>query len=397
MIRMKTVLAALAALMTAAGAVSCGENSGSSLNDTTAAVSETTATVTTEAPAASEPASETVSAETAAPDTTAAGSTTTIAAATETTAETSTTTVTPASLTTTAATVAVTQATESNTAAPQTQPAGTSAAFALPLNVSNAFSSQKEITLSGKGYVYASSGLRLRDQASASGKQLGSVKFGTTVEILGLAVKGDSYDWENNRWYRIKADGKTGYVSADYVAATFSQKPGELSAAELAGMTNFLYCQHLRLFPKFALEGGFTGSVDDSDHQSGDFGDYVRIKPDSLTVDAIYQDFYKYFAKRYHTGELNQSAPNATVFYKTFNDRLYAACPYMEGWEVAGQVANEIIEISDEEITVKAQYTVSSADGGSQTANTVYSMYYEDGYWKAGKSCSIYSSYTDSQ
>lgn len=387
MIRMKPMLAALAALMTAAGAVSCGVNSGSSLNDTTAAVSETTAASTTEAPAASVTAAETVTAETAASaDTTAAGSSTTAA---ETSAA--------ASLTATETAVSVTQATEPQTDAPQTQPDASSAAFALPMSVSDPFSSKKEIALSGRGYCFATSGLRLREEATASGKQLGTVKFGTAVEILGLAVKGNSYDWENNRWYRVKANGQTGYVSADYVAAMFTQKPAELSSEQLAGMTNFLYCQHLKLFPIFALEGGFTGSVDDSDHQSGDFGDYVRIKPDSLTVDAIYQDFYKYFAKRYHTGELNQSEPNATVFYKTFSDRLYAACPYMEGWEVSWQTANEIIAVSDEEITVRAQYTVSSEDGGSQTANTVYSMYYEDGYWKAGRSCSIYSTFTESQ
>ena len=85
------------------------------------------------------------------------------------------------------------------------------------MDITNPFRHQSEISLSGKGYVFAKSGLRMRDKPSTSGNQVGTVKFGTTVSITALAVNGNSYGWNNNRWYRIKADGKTGYVSSEYV------------------------------------------------------------------------------------------------------------------------------------------------------------------------------------
>ena len=58
------------------------------------------------------------------------------------------------------------------------------------------------------GKVYnTSEGLVLRESASKSGNPIQTVYNGTEVEILG----------EENGWYKVKVDGKEGYLFAEYV------------------------------------------------------------------------------------------------------------------------------------------------------------------------------------
>jgi len=295
---------------------------------------------------------------------------------------------TTAAATTSAVTTTTTTTTDPprTTAAPKTTAAEQKPeAFGLPMDISDPFSGQKEISIKGKGFVHATNGLRMRQSPSLSSKQITTVKVGTTVDILGLAVTGDPYDWKGNntRWYRIKTGGKEGYVSADYLAATFTQKPEALSAIQLAGMTNFLYCQHFKLFNLLLFDGGFNGSTDINDCIEVEWGEYQHITPNSLTLDSILKDFCKYFSKPAYYERVK-------AFFRTENGKLYAAAPYIEVTHLETQKATEITAVSDSEIRAQTIRGY-SLDGEKYQEKLEFVLCYEDGCWKVSKACSFYS------
>ncbi|MGM9987325.1 MAG: N-acetylmuramoyl-L-alanine amidase, partial [Bacillaceae bacterium] len=59
-----------------------------------------------------------------------------------------------------------------------------------------------------KSYIVNTDVLNVRDKAGTHGKQIGQVKQGTSLNVLGK---------ESNGWYKINYEGKTGYVSGEYV------------------------------------------------------------------------------------------------------------------------------------------------------------------------------------
>lgn len=388
--KMKKLLAVLMALTVTAGITSCGGSENSTPEATTAPVASETAVQTTAAEstsAQSETAASTAAESTSAAESSAASAETTTAATTTATTASSTTVITTTSLskaatTTTAAASLTTTAATTSTAKTTTEK---QALFGLPMDISNPFRDQKEIAITGKGYAHATNGLRLRQKPSLKGKQIGTIKAGTTVDIVALAVSGDLYDWKGNntRWYRVKSGSQEGYVSADYLAATFSQKPGELSALQLSGMTSFLFCQHFDLYYLLLFEGGFRGSADEKDAIEVDWGEYHHITPDSLTLDSLLGDFYKYFSKPTYSDRVKS-------FYKTENGKLYAAAPYIELMNLQTQSAAEITAVSDAEIQVKAIRGFSS-EGESYQDDVEFALCYEDGCWKVCKCCSIYA------
>ena len=294
---------------------------------------------------------------------------------------------------TTTTTVTTTTIEEEPPSRPQTiQTTAAPSASNLPMDITKPFRGRSEIALSGKGYVFAKSGLRLRDKPSTSANQISMISFGETVDITALAVSGNSYA-DNTRWYRINADGKTGYVSADYVAAKFSQTLSDLSDLQLGAMVNFLYCQHNTLFPIFTSRGGFSGSVDSSDSIDG----FQRVLPDSLTTAQICDEFYQYFAKYYHRNELTQEPDSGhTVFYREIDGKLYTAAPDTGDSWIDRQRPEDIEALSDSEITVFVRHFLKKHRPADPDAYITYefSLYYEDGCWKAGKSDSPYSSFT---
>jgi len=72
--------------------------------------------------------------------------------------------------------------------------------------------------LAAPATVTAQGGLRLRTAASTSSQSVATLASGTQVEVLE-ALEG---------WYRIEANGKTGYVSSQYLSVT-----GKVSASSL--------------------------------------------------------------------------------------------------------------------------------------------------------------------
>ncbi|MBR5372010.1 MAG: SH3 domain-containing protein [Oscillospiraceae bacterium] len=304
------------------------------------------------------------------------------------------TTITTTSLTTITTTVLTTRAPRTEKPV-ETEAPVTTKTVSVPsepdglLDLSKPFRSKKEIAISGTGYAYAKSGLRMREAPSTSAEQLNTLPFGTTVEILALAVNGDSYASNSTRWYRVKADGQVGYVSASYLAATFTQKPDALSDEQLAAMVNFLYCQHSSLFISFALDGGLNGETDANDTLNS--GEYERVRPSELTIDQINEEFYRYFARSYHYNELTQGG-----FYISASDKLYVRCPNVSGPSISRQIAEKVTDISDSEITafVRHYYTKDRSSDTEYYTEYEFSLCYEDGCWKVGKSDSIYSDFT---
>lgn len=66
---------------------------------------------------------------------------------------------------------------------------------------------EQPVTEGSKGTVKVSDGLRVRESNNTSAKVLTSLTNGQEVEILETS----------NGWYKIKANGVTGWVSSDYV------------------------------------------------------------------------------------------------------------------------------------------------------------------------------------
>src|SRR5690606_9470027 len=56
------------------------------------------------------------------------------------------------------------------------------------------------------------SSLNVRDKASTQGKVIGKLSSGTAVSVIS----------ESNGWARVKANGITGYVSAEFLSASAS-------------------------------------------------------------------------------------------------------------------------------------------------------------------------------
>lgn len=102
----------------------------------------------------------------------------------------------------------------------------------------------------GSGTVTASS-VNFRDGASLSAGVIDSVNSGATVKVIGVS----------GNWYQVEYNGRTGYLSADYVRLSGGSAPST-PAAPAGGQTS----------------GGSAGSVK---------GDYVRMRSGPGTGYAI--------------------------------------------------------------------------------------------------------------
>ena len=292
------------------------------------------------------------------------------------------------------------------TTAAQTQPAVTTSAkpnyslrFDLPKDASNLFVYETSADLAGTGYVHAPSGLRLRDKPSTKGKQLSTLKNGSTVEILGVAASLDNeYEYDNEptsfnqkRWFRVKADGKEGYANADYIAAKFSQSPAELSLRQLRVLTAFMYFQGQTLFMKFARDGGFKGTgQNSSDSFSNDDGLYEQMQPSSLKLSDIYEDFYTYFSKTYNKDILSPSKEGEAKYYIEKDGKLYTNTTFGDiGTWLRFDTAGTILQDGVSDTEIKAQAFWGYQDGYHDETPD-YTLVYEDGYWKIGKLAHLY-------
>lgn len=76
-------------------------------------------------------------------------------------------------------------------------------------NTTNTTTDSEEKDINKTGYVSAE-GLRVREEPSTDSKELDSLSKNDEVKIIG----------QTGNWYKIKINGKTGYVSAKYISDT---------------------------------------------------------------------------------------------------------------------------------------------------------------------------------
>ena len=189
----------------------------------------------------------------------------------------------------------------------------------------------------GTGTVDATS-LNLRSAPSTSAASLGLVKDGTQVEVLEDAVNG---------WYKVVHNGRTGYMSADYLVVVASE--GEsISQADDSGLTDLGN-------GKVTLESGS-----------------LNIRAEASTL-----------------GAKLGTIPNGTVV---------ALDDHIDGWylvtydEITGYVSEEYIVSTTEPITV-VSHGITGADIVAKAKEYLGCPYV---YGKAGPSsfdCSGFTSY----
>ena len=90
--------------------------------------------------------------------------------------------------------------------------------YRIEANGKTGYVSSQYLSLSG---TVSASSLNLRSTPSTSGSKVATLSSGTKVDIL------ESLDG----WYRVEADGKTGYVSSEYVSLGQTQSPAAPPAA----------------------------------------------------------------------------------------------------------------------------------------------------------------------
>lgn len=77
------------------------------------------------------------------------------------------------------------------------------------------------ITGAKKGVITASGGLNLRETASSTGSKLVTIPDGTELDLLE----------QQGQWYKTAYQGKTGWISADYVSVTTEPLKGIVAAS----------------------------------------------------------------------------------------------------------------------------------------------------------------------
>lgn len=90
-----------------------------------------------------------------------------------------------------------------------------------------------EISILAKGYVdipswISTRDLNVRSEPSASATKIGSIKHGSSVNILDSIAKITKVNNKNvvtNPWYKVSYSNKSGYVSADYIKLLGEENP----------------------------------------------------------------------------------------------------------------------------------------------------------------------------
>lgn len=95
-----------------------------------------------------------------------------------------------------------------------------------------------------KGYVTATAGLKLRQDAGTSYKKIDTLKYNTDVEIINSKKTSDnSTGCSSNNWYYVKVGNTQGYACSDYIQIT---NTSEVSSSEMSTMTEKEFEEYLK-------------------------------------------------------------------------------------------------------------------------------------------------------
>lgn len=145
------------------------------------------------------------------------------------------------------------------------------------------------------GTVTAPDGLNLREAPGTGGRKITLLEDGTEVEVLGLKVSGNLYDY-NDRWLKVRADGQEGYALAEYITAECSTPAAQLSEQERAALGTILYYQAMHLYPDYHRTAGPRGEYLDQFRDG-----FCRVVTkgstgDPLTLANLKKEFHRYFS-----------------------------------------------------------------------------------------------------
>ena len=247
-----------------------------------------------------------------------------------------------------------------------------------PLMVELMFPKGGSVALTGTGFVFARSGLNLRSQPTANSQKLALLKHGTTVKLKNAVCANMSKKHIPECWYQVEANGQTGFVSAEFVAAAFDAPLNDLDDTQRAALGILLYRQAYKLYNYFFLEGGIsaTAKLENKATEDG----WLPLEPKGLTIDSLLRDYAKYFASDF-------PYPIEDC-YREQGGTLYVKETFPENFYVDYDELTELNAVTDSTMTYKAvghwfttgEFVMITENNGITEEKFV--LQYTDGYWK---------------
>ena len=230
--------------------------------------------------------------------------------------------------------------------------------------------------ISGKGFVYARSGLNLRGKPSTSSQIIVTIPFSTEIDVTALTFNGDLFE-DDARWLKVKYGAKEGYVLANYVAVSCSKKGSEMDDEERAALGMLMYYQSRRILEYYIFDGALRATGVDLDHIKDM---WAKLSPQGLTLKTIMDDFGKYFSMPYPY--------NLDNMYREENGSLYMYCETPENPYLDYDELTYLTEKSDTKLTYRAvghwftegEFVMFPDNDGIEYEKFV--LEYKDGVWK---------------
>ena len=247
-----------------------------------------------------------------------------------------------------------------------------------PIDVTALFPKGGSVVLTGTGFVFARSGLNLRSQPTANSQKITLLKHGTTVKLKNAVCSNISKKHIPECWYQVEANGQTGFVSAEFVAASFDTQPDSLDDVQRSALGILLYRQAYKLHEYFFLEGGVSATAKPESKRTDD--GWYALEPKSLTIEKILSDYAKYFSSEFPYP--------IEECYQQRGDTLYVADNHPENFYVDYDELTELNACTDSTLTYKAvghwyttgEFVMMMENNGITEEKFV--LQYADGTWK---------------
>ena len=247
-----------------------------------------------------------------------------------------------------------------------------------PLNVGALFPKGGSVVLTGTGYVFARSGLNLRSQPTANSQKITLLSHGTTVKLKNAVCANIGKRHIPECWYQVEANGKTGFVSAEFVAAAFDAPPDSLDDVQRAALGLLLYRQAYKLLDYFFREGGIAATAKPENKMTDD--GWYPLEPKGLTIEKLLADYAKYFSSAFPYP--------IEECYEQRGDTLYVAANYPENFyvdydeltELNGTAGNSLIYKAVGHWFTTGEFVMITENNGLTEERFV--LQFTDGAWK---------------
>lgn len=261
--------------------------------------------------------------------------------------------------------------TEAQTDAPQTTE---SAAEQPDADAAAAFLQSREtVALRGRACINAPDGLRMRKEPDTSSGVLATCRHRSEITVTGFRLT-DSPEKPLSCWLAVEANGKSGYVCADYAAVQITERPDALSARQKAALGVLMLHQSERLWRVFTFRGGLSAAGTGT--ESDDNG-YCRLRPDGLTLSRLKQEACAYFTEQFS----DSIAGN----YDEHDGTLWAIPEVPDNPAFDYQTVTALRSEDGGTLTFALRYQWNVPDDAEfwdQPEDGEFSLIYEDGVWK---------------